>query len=69
MILVSLVFLFVYLFGAYAYGAATVYSLRQVSPVWGAPTTDYAPGVRQRIDKASLALFAHQHGLVRAARR
>ena len=44
MILISLVFLFVYLFGAYAYGAATVYSLRQIGPIWGAPAEDYAPG-------------------------
>ena len=44
MILISLVFLFVYLFGAYAYGAATVYSVRQVEPVWGRDR-DYAPGV------------------------
>jgi hypothetical protein len=56
-ILISLVFLFVYLFGAYAYGAATVYSVRQISPVWGTPLKDYQPGVRRRIDKASLALF------------
>ncbi len=57
MTLISLVFLFVYLFGAYAYGAATVYSVRQISPVWGTPLKEYLPGVRRRIDKASLALF------------
>ena len=34
-IVVSLIFLFVYLFGAYAYGAATVYSLRSAGPIWG----------------------------------
>jgi hypothetical protein len=56
-VLVSLVFLFVYLFGAYAYGAATVYSVRQVSPVW-AGSRDVVPGGgRRRLDKASLALF------------
>ena len=33
MILISLVFLFVYLFGAYAYGAATLLSVRRISPV------------------------------------
>lgn len=57
MILISLVFLFVYLFGAYAYGAATVLSVREVGPIWGRPARDYTPGVRRRIDKASLALF------------
>ena len=58
MTLISLVFLFVYLFGAYAYGAATVYGLRQMSPIWGEPTRTYAPGVRQRVDRAGLRLFA-----------
>ena len=57
MILISLVFLFVYLFGAYAYGAATVLSVREVGPIWGRPAQDYTPGVRRRIDKASLGLF------------
>ncbi len=57
MILISLVFLFVYLFGAYAYGAATVYGLRQMSPIWGEPSRNYAPGVRQRVDRAGLRLF------------
>ncbi|MFA5909724.1 MAG: histidine kinase [Vicinamibacterales bacterium] len=56
MILVSLIFLFVYLFGAYAYGAATVIAVSQATPVWG-PYRRYAAGMRQRIDKASLALF------------
>jgi hypothetical protein len=58
MTLISLVFLFVYLFGAYAYGAATVYGLRQISPIWGEPSRSYAPGVRRRIDRAGLRLFA-----------
>ena len=57
MTVISLVFLFVYLFGAYAYGAATVLSVREVGPIWGRPARDYTPGVRRRIDKASLALF------------
>ena len=57
MVLISLVFLFVYLFGAYAYGAATVLSVREVGPIWGRPSRDYAQGVRRRIDKASLGLF------------
>ena len=58
MILISLVFLFVYLFGAYAYGAATVYGLRQMTPLWGELGQSYTPGVRRRIDRAGLALFA-----------
>ena len=57
MTVVSLIFLFVYLFGAYAYGAATVYSVRAAGPIWGGSYDAYAPGVRRRIDKASLALF------------
>jgi hypothetical protein len=58
MTLISLVFLFVYLFGAYAYGVATVYGLREAGPIWGASRQDYSPGVRSRIDRAGLALFA-----------
>jgi signal transduction histidine kinase len=54
---ISLVFLFVYLFGAYAYGAATVFSMRAIGPIWGARDLDYTPVVRRRIDKANLALF------------
>jgi len=53
MVVVSLIFLFVYLFGAYAYGAATVYSLRNLSPAWGG--TSERTGARHRVD---LALFA-----------
>ena len=56
-IALSLISLLVYLFGAYAYGAATVLSLRQMKPVWGGNTV-YAQGVPPRIGKASLALFA-----------
>jgi signal transduction histidine kinase len=56
--LISLVFLFVYLFGAYAYGAATVYGLGQARPVWGEGSRHYPPIVRQRIDRAGIALFA-----------
>jgi hypothetical protein len=58
LILISLVFLFVYLFGAYAYGAATVYGLWEMSPLWGESSRSYAPLVRKRIDRAGLALFA-----------
>ena len=56
-IFVSLIFLFVYLFGAYAYGAATVYGVRQMRPVWGEVHRHYTPSSRQRIDRAGLALF------------
>ena len=55
--LVSLVFLFVYLFGAYAYGAATLLSVRQVTPVWGGPHRSYGPAMDRRIERAGLALF------------
>jgi signal transduction histidine kinase len=57
MIVLSLISLFVYLFGAIAYGSATAISLTRRKPaVWGWHRT-YGEGVRQRIDKASLALF------------
>ena len=56
MVLIGLVFLFVYLFGAYAYGAATLLSVRQVKPVWGGPRSR-SMAMNPRIDKASLALF------------
>mgnify|MGYP003476619282 CR=1 FL=1 len=36
---VSLAFLVVCMFGAFAYGSATVMTLRQASPVWGVPPT------------------------------
>lgn len=58
MILVSLVFLFVYLFGAYAYGAATIFGYREVGPVWGGLDRESPPGARPRLDKPGLALFA-----------
>ena len=54
MTLISLVFLFVYLFGAYAYGAATVYTVRNLSPKW-AGARRHAQPARQSVD---LALFA-----------
>jgi hypothetical protein len=57
MLLVSLVFLFVYLFGAYAYGAASLLSVRNISPVWGGPNRNYDAAIGARIDKAGLALF------------
>ena len=58
MVLISLVFLFVYLFGAYAYGAASLLSVRRISPVWGGPHRDFGPTIAPRLDKASLALFS-----------
>ena len=58
MILVSVVFLCVYLFGAYAYGAATLFGFREVGPVWGGLDRESAPGARPRLDKPGLALFA-----------
>ena len=48
MVLISLVFLFVYLFGAYAYGAATVYSIRRVSRVWHREPEDGASAENRR---------------------
>ena len=58
MLLISLVFLFVYLFGAYAYGTATLYSVRKVSSVWGARFRDHSGTDGWPIDRPSLALFA-----------
>ena len=56
MIFVSLVSLFVYLFGAYAYGSATVFAVRQEGQGWG-PESWVQSGGRRRIDNATLALF------------
>jgi signal transduction histidine kinase len=58
MVLVSLVSLFAYLFGAYAYGAATVFALTEVGPAWGGLDRESPPGARPRMDKPGLALFA-----------
>ena len=58
MVIVSLVFLFVYLFGAYAYGVATIYGLREAGPIWGTSRIPYPEGARRRIDRAGLRLFA-----------
>ena len=57
MVLISLVFLFVYLFGAYAYGAATVFSIRRVSKVWSRHADDGGSEGKHRIDVPSLALL------------
>jgi hypothetical protein len=56
MILISVIFLFVNLFGAYAYGAATLFSVRQVSPVWSRGRRHDADG--RGVDRPALALFA-----------
>jgi hypothetical protein len=58
MVLVSLVFLFVYVFGAYAYGAATVYGIRRVSKVWAQRHGDCASESHRTLDRPSLALMA-----------
>ncbi|MGE0042678.1 MAG: sensor histidine kinase [Vicinamibacterales bacterium] len=55
MVFLSLAFLFAALFGAYAYGAATVLSLRSRGPVWSAPRD--AGDAGRRLDTPSLALF------------
>ena len=54
-IILSLVFLVVYIFGAFAYGSAAVMSLRQASPVWAAE-----PGSTERrtFDRVSVAMFS-----------
>ncbi|MGE0812451.1 MAG: sensor histidine kinase [Vicinamibacterales bacterium] len=51
---VGLLFLLVYVLGAFAYGSALILSLRQASPVWS-PHRPQA--VRSRLDTPSLALF------------
>ena len=69
MVLVSLVFLLVYLFGAYAYGAATLLALREAAPAW-AHGGHLQPAGHRRIDRPTLALFVIStvwfvlHGLV-----
>src|SRR5688500_12133050 len=56
MIVVSLIFLFVYLFGAYAYGAGTFLSIGQARSLWGLDK-NYAPAVQLQMNKASLGIF------------
>jgi hypothetical protein len=56
MIVVSLIFLFVYVFGAYAYGAATFFSIGQARSLWGLDKT-YAPAIQGQMNKASLGIF------------
>jgi two-component system, LytTR family, sensor kinase len=57
MLLISLFFLFVYIFGASAYGAAALLSIRRISPVWGGPQRDHDASAPPRMDRAGLALF------------
>lgn len=57
MVLISLVFLFVCIFGAFSYGWATLLSLRYETSVWGMHN-HYSPAVRRSIDRVSIALFA-----------
>jgi hypothetical protein len=54
MILISVIFLFVNLFGAYAYGAATVLSLRKAGTVWS--QRQFGDG-GDEMERPSLALF------------
>jgi signal transduction histidine kinase len=55
MVALSLVALFVFIFGAYAYGATTVLAFRQV-PIWGRPPDE---GTRRpALDRVVLALCA-----------
>ena len=53
MIFVSLAALFVYLFGAYAYGAATVLGFRETAPVWSHRDSSRRP----QLDDAPLAII------------
>jgi len=49
---VSLVFLFIFLFGAYAYGAATVLGIRETLPMWN------RRGLKPKLDDAPMAIIA-----------
>ena len=53
----AIVFLLVYVLGAFAYGSALTLSLRQASPVW-APHRNRDVAGRTRLDAASITLFA-----------
>jgi len=55
MILISVLFLLINLFGAYAYGAATLYSVRKVTSIWSRERRDAAEG--GGLDRPSFALF------------
>ena len=54
MVLISVAFLFVYLFGAYAYGAATLFSIRRVSPLWSRQQRE---GEHRGLGRPSFGLF------------
>jgi signal transduction histidine kinase len=54
--LLNVTALFVYLFGAFAYGSATAMSLYEAKPVWDSHKV-YGEGVRRRINRTSLLLF------------
>ena len=54
MILISVIFLLINLFGAYAYGAATLYSVRKVSSIWSRERSGAEGG---GLDRPSFALF------------
>ncbi len=56
MVALSLAALFAYLFGAYAYGHATILALREASPAC-APSSGHPEGVRPPINRVALALF------------
>ncbi len=53
----GIVFLLVYVLGAFAYGSALLLSLRQASPVWS-PHRHHGTAIRPRLDRASVAMFA-----------
>ncbi|MDH4062925.1 MAG: histidine kinase [Acidobacteriota bacterium] len=55
MIGVSLTFLVICMFGAFAYGSATLMALRQATPVWGAPPR--RGGAQRQFDGVSLTMF------------
>jgi two-component system LytT family sensor kinase len=53
----GIVFLLVYVLGAFAYGSALLLSLRQARPVWS-PHRHHGTAIRPRLDRASIAMFA-----------
>lgn len=55
---ISLIALFVYVLGAFAYGSAFALSLRQAVPVWASPPHRRLRGAGH-LDRASLTLFAY----------
>lgn len=53
---ISLAFLLVWVFGAFAYGSAGVLALRQATPVWGPPDRP-AGALRTPVGRVSLVMF------------